>query len=358
MAAVGLGQVTSWYICTIVAVFFLSARLVVKWIRFKAFSLDDGFLGLAGACLVTDLVIQQHMWNLGMATPQLASRAEFEGILQMIIPGSIAYVTSLWAIKVALVIFYKRIAARTRLQTVYNVVLGVLAVTWAVIFFDIIFQCYPIERKWTSDPNNQCSKKASDINYWITILSNILLDVVIIILPISMVAKLQMPLKQKLGVGAMFALGFFVIIASIIRAYYSSKNETMLTCTVSMVETAVAIIATCLPALRVIILGQVSRVGTSGPHYELGSSRHTKVQASVAAASRHDNYLNSGHNTSKRANDSEDELVKDTERNGRNGFGMVSPGPVDDNAIAVTTEFQVREEDQKEKGNNRKMVNF
>ncbi|CZT47175.1 related to integral membrane protein PTH11 [Rhynchosporium secalis] len=305
MAAVGLGQVTSWYICTIVAVFFLSARLVVKWIRFKAFSLDDGFLGLAGTCLVTDLVIQQHMWNLGMATPQLASRAEFEGIMQMIIPGSIAYVISLWAIKVAL-----------------------------------------------------CSKKASDINYWITILSNILLDVVIIILPISMVAKLQMPLKQKLGVGAMFALGFFVIIASIIRAYYSSKNETMLTCTVSMVETAVAIIATCLPALRVIILGQVSRVGTSGPHYELGSSRHTKVQASVAAASRHDNYLNSGHNTSKRANDSEDELVKDTERNGRNGFGMVSPGPVDDNAIAVTTEFQVREEDQKEKGNNRNMVNF
>ncbi|CZT02820.1 related to integral membrane protein PTH11 [Rhynchosporium graminicola] len=345
MAAVGLGQVTSWYICTIVAVFFLSARLVVKWIRFKAFSLDDGFLGLAGTCLVTDLVIQQHMWNLGMATPQLASRAEFEGIMQMIIPGSIAYVTSLWAIKVALVIFYKRIAARTRLQTVYNVVLGVLAVTWAVIFFDIIFQY-------------QCSKKASDINYWITILSNILLDVVIIILPISMVAKLQMPLKQKLGVGAMFALGFFVIIASIIRAYYSSKNETMLTCTVSMVETAVAIIATCLPALRVIILGQVSRVGTSGPHYELGSSRHTKVQASVAAASRHDNYLNSGQNTSKRANDSEDELVKDTERNGRNGFGMVSPGPVDDNAIAVTTEFQVREEDQKEKGNNRNMVNF
>ena len=53
------------------------------------------------------------------------------------------------------VIFYKRIAARTRLQTVYNVVLGVLAVTWAVIFFDIIFQCYPIDRKWTTDPNSK-----------------------------------------------------------------------------------------------------------------------------------------------------------------------------------------------------------
>ncbi|KAH7419711.1 hypothetical protein BKA64DRAFT_737854 [Cadophora sp. MPI-SDFR-AT-0126] len=354
MAALGLGQVVSWYICTVVALAFLIARLVVKWLRFKAFSLDDGFLVLAGGCLLADLIIQQHMWNLGMAAPQNASRSEFVSIMQMIIPGSIAYVTSLWAIKVALVIFYKRIAARTRLQTVYNVVLGGLAVTWAVIFFDIIFQCYPINRKWTTDPNDQCSKKASDINYWITILSNIFSDVIIIALPISMVAKLQMPLKQKLGVGAMFALGFFVVIASIIRAYYSSKNETMLTCTVSMVETSVAIIATCLPALRTLILGQISRVGTSsGPHYELGSSRHTRVQASVVAASRHDNYLNSGHNTSKHINDSEDELVKDIDRASSNNYSNEGASPVAKNAIAVTSEFQVYEET-----GNRTMVKF
>ncbi|KAH7364734.1 hypothetical protein BKA65DRAFT_143859 [Rhexocercosporidium sp. MPI-PUGE-AT-0058] len=354
MAALGLGQVVSWYICTIVAVAFLGARLVVKWLRFKSFSLDDGFLVLAGGCLIADLVIQQHMWNLGMANIPTATRSEFVGIMQMIIPGSIAYVTSLWAIKIALVIFYKRIAARTRLQTVYNVVLGVLVVTWAVIFFDIIFQCYPIERKWTTDPEQQCSQKASNINFYITILANIFSDVVIIALPISMVAKLQMPLKQKLGVGAMFALGFFVVIASIIRAYYSSKNETMLTCTVSMVETAVAIIATCLPALRTLIIGQISRVGTSsGPHYELSSSRHTRVQASVAATSRHDNYLNSGHNTSKHLNDSEDELVKDIERAGGNSYMNDGTGPAGKNAIAVTTEFQVHEE----KG-NRNVVNF
>lgn len=73
-----------------------------------------------------------------------------------------------------------------------------------------------------------------------------------------------MKLKQKIGVAAIFCLGFLVVIASseclysgyipdlslirpVIRAYYSKRNETMLTCTVSMIETAVAIIATCLP---------------------------------------------------------------------------------------------------------------
>lgn len=73
----------------------------------------------------------------------------------MIIPGSTLYVTSIWAIKVALVLFYKRIAARTKLQTVYNCLLGFLAVSWLVIFFDIVFQCYPIERKWSHVPSRK-----------------------------------------------------------------------------------------------------------------------------------------------------------------------------------------------------------
>lgn len=81
-----------------------------------------------------------------------------------------------------------------------------------------------------------------------------------------MVMNLQMKFKQRLGVAAIFSLGIFVIISSsrsheeiscminayghvVIRAIYSSRNETMLTCTVSMVETGVAIIGACLPGM-------------------------------------------------------------------------------------------------------------
>lgn len=39
-------------------------------------------------------------------------------------------------------------------------------------------------------------------------------DAIIISLPIAMVMKLQMKIKQKLGVAAIFALGIFVIISS------------------------------------------------------------------------------------------------------------------------------------------------
>jgi hypothetical protein len=82
------------------------------------------------------------------------SPENIKGIMQMIVPGSILYVASLWAVKFALVLFYKRLAAPgSRLITIYNVALGGLAVTFLIIFFDILFQCYPYDKRWSQDPN-------------------------------------------------------------------------------------------------------------------------------------------------------------------------------------------------------------
>ncbi|KAF4956394.1 hypothetical protein FSARC_11596 [Fusarium sarcochroum] len=308
--AEGLGQVISWYICTAVACIFLILRLWVRVRKLGALGIDDGFIAFATACLIGDLAIQQHMWNLGMADIGNAGPENFVQIMKMIVPGSILYVSSLWSIKIALVLFYKRLAAPgTKLQVIYNVTLGLLVILWTTIFFHIIFQCFPHDKRWSHDPEYQCDPKNADINYWLTIISNIGTDVVIISLPISMVLQLQMKLKQKIGVTAIFALGFFVVIASIIRAYYSKRNETMLTCTVSMIETAVAIIATCLPPLRTLFLGQMSSAGTGSNYgrYELssaGPNRSRRTQQSRVVT----NVMGGTQNLD---NDSQDELFKD-----------------------------------------------
>jgi len=133
----------------------------------------------------------------------------------------------------------------------------------------------------------------------------------------------------------MFALGFFVVISSIIRAYYSKLNETMLTCTVSMIETAVAIIATCLPALRTLILGHISRVDTTyvstGRHYELSSRKPGNGTQREA----HD------LKTTRNGHDSEDELVK--EGASVSSTGIITNGAQSSHGITVSTEFQVVE---------------
>jgi hypothetical protein len=159
--------------------------------------------------------LTESRWNLGLGNIGGTSQEQFIGIMKMIVPGSILYVSSLWCIKFALVLFYKKLAAPgSKMQVAYNFALAGLAVTYTTIFFDILFQCYPYDKRWSHDPSYQCSPKASRINYWITILFNIFSDFIIICLPITMVMKLQMKLKQRLAVAFIFALGGFVLIAS------------------------------------------------------------------------------------------------------------------------------------------------
>lgn len=96
----------------------------------------------------------------------------------------------------------------------------------------------------------------------------------------------------------------------------------MLTCTVSMIETAIAIIATCLPALRSTLLGTNTTKGSSsgygGRHYELSSARRKASENRL-----HSSKINSSHQTSStgglqshtRANGSEDSLFSNESLN-------------------------------------------
>ncbi|KAJ4256882.1 hypothetical protein NW762_008978 [Fusarium torreyae] len=228
--AEGLGQVVSWYICTAVACIFLILRLWVRIRKLGALGIDDGFITFATACLIGDLAIQQHMWNLGMADIGQASAENFVQIMKM-------------------------------------------------------------------------------------------------------------KLKQKIGVTAIFALGFFVVIASIIRAYYSKRNETMLTCTVSMIETAVAIIATCLPPLRTLFLGQMSSAGTGSNYgrYELSSAgpRSRRTQQSRITT----NVMGGTQNLD---NDSQDELFKESTQS----VARPSAAHEKNAGITVNTTIQMHTEEQ------------
>lgn len=51
--------------------------------KFGALAVDDGLIILATCCLIGDLIIQQHMWNLGMADIPSASQEDFIQIMKV-----------------------------------------------------------------------------------------------------------------------------------------------------------------------------------------------------------------------------------------------------------------------------------
>lgn len=167
-----------------------------------------------------------------------------------------------------------------------------------------------------------------------------------------------MPKKQKWGVISVFLLGVLVVISSsklyhqlnkqctvpcltsvaVIRAIYSHLNEQMITCTVSMIEASIAIIASCLPVLRTLVFGSHSRTGTySGRRgYELSNSGYnttggpTSKQRTTVSVTQ---TANTPDDLSR--HDSEDGLVKD--------HGALPLSLENGAGIAVTREYFVHE---------------
>lgn len=105
-------------------------------------------------------------------------------------------------------------------------------------------------------------------------------------------------------------------------------NETMLTCTVSMVETSIAIIAACLPALRSMVIGGSTNGPSSyGKHYELSSARRRTMDPSrlgvgsgIVSGSASGSHTKKSHHN---PNGSEDSLVTSGLSVGLDGRGKI-----------------------------------
>jgi hypothetical protein len=113
-----------------------------------------------------------------------------------------------------------------------------------------------------------------------------------------------------------------------------------------MVETAIAIIATCLPALRSMILGKNTSKGTSsyGKHYELSSARRKTAENRLTANPNHGT-THDTHVSHSRANGSEDSLFSDGQ-----GVGLGDIQPV--NKITVNTQIETMYEDSRNNSAN------
>lgn len=90
-------------------------------------------------------------------------------------------------------------------KTAAKIVLG-LVIGWTVsFFFANLFTCYPITPFIEAFYGNNC---VDGLALWYAMaISDIIIDVIILVMPIPMVLRLQLPWKQRLGVLVMFLLG-------------------------------------------------------------------------------------------------------------------------------------------------------
>ncbi|KAJ5484109.1 hypothetical protein N7539_005905 [Penicillium diatomitis] len=281
----------STLIPTILAIFFFFARIYAKAIGLGGgWGWDDYtiivsfILGIAFYAGYTLTIVHgsgMNIWDIPFDHIN-----QFYQSFQAI---AIMYKIQISLAKISVCLFLLRIFhARPFRYTAYLLILANASIGLCWAFVDS-FRCIPTRLTWLGWQGEESGRC---INFIVSILvnclANIAVDSVLILLPVFEVVKLQLPLKKKIAVATMFAVGSVLTVVAIIRAVVFWRNRWGVNQTKglypllrwSLIEVEISVMCACLPAFRALIgrffpalVGSERR--TYATHTMEGYSRHT-----------------------------------------------------------------------------------
>ncbi|KAH7323231.1 hypothetical protein B0I35DRAFT_500090 [Stachybotrys elegans] len=202
------------------------------------------------------------------------------------------YLSTLLASKLSMLAFYLRIFERHSLKLWVFVTMG-FCVVWAVgHFLGNVFICKPVQAQWNLNlimtGRGTCGDQIPIFQSMI--ISNMLMDLIIMTLPLKTIWGLQMRFMEKLGLMMSFLLLGAVIIVGSVRVHYvstvdlrSDLTKTMpISLFLTVIEPNFAILCVSIPMLRPIYRSYRARYGSSRGATKL-SDHVTPNQASSGA---------------------------------------------------------------------------
>ncbi|KAE8379182.1 hypothetical protein BDV26DRAFT_280461 [Aspergillus bertholletiae] len=264
---------------------FTSIRIAIRLQRLKNLRIDDYFVLLGLALLITNAVLQTiqapHLYYMlrHPAGEDIKHHYMVYVHLEFVIIG--LFWSILWSIKGSFLALYWMISEG--LPRYRRVCVGI-----AIFLFLTYFGCWLASALNCHPPSNyfkygQCSKPAdlrgSVISISYSTAVDIITDLMIMGLPLRILWKAKITRPQKVGLGVVFCVGFIIISISIVRAvqitgkvYSDQVSLAVWSTTESSICTFIilAVIVGCLPPFKSFI----SR-NTSTKQYPYGSSRYT-----------------------------------------------------------------------------------
>jgi len=250
---------------TAFSLLFLIFRLWVRSSVFRKLFADDYFVIAAWTITLSNNILLQtqesNLYNLYAvdagtmpATPEwLTNTAIFE---RCIVAFDFLYYSSLWAVKISFLLFFKRLGRDVRGQKIWWWIVLVITIgCWAVSVGDIPFPCALNAIEWILETcNQQNSINFQERTFHANCALDVLTDCLIVSIPILILWPVQISLRRKLVLYGIFILTIFVMIISIIRVALVTTKNTNADITWlflwSGVEMSVSIIVSCLASFR------------------------------------------------------------------------------------------------------------
>ncbi|KAF2148243.1 hypothetical protein K461DRAFT_233207 [Myriangium duriaei CBS 260.36] len=243
-------------------------RLFVSFRKDQKLHLDDYLILLSALCAeaLGIIMILCAAGAFGKHIKDLHNKAAIERSLEYFMVSQVLYKLSIAITKLSILRFYERMFKVHKNFTRTCKVFSLIILAWIVaVFFATIFQCTPIDYTWKGKASGI---RGSCINvrasWFANAVFNISTDLIIVFLPMPIVFRLQMKLRPKLQLCALFALGLMVCVTSILRATTlnataSQADRTWYPVNSSMwsvCEDNLAIIGACIPTIKGFFTGK------------------------------------------------------------------------------------------------------
>ncbi|KAK4163709.1 hypothetical protein QBC43DRAFT_319091 [Cladorrhinum sp. PSN259] len=236
-------------------------RFYTRGVLLRVLGLEDCCIGLSmlfsigntiGMCLQAKTALGRPFGSISNEVKQRFLKEVYFTI--------ISYNVSLALVKLSILLLYLRVFTPVFIRkSTYTVLVAVVLLSLWSVLSSILF-CIPVARYWDRTIDGSCLPMQPR---WISgAIFNITSDFAILILPLSVVGRLRIPKRQKIGLHLVFALGFFVCVVSVVRLPFlisaaKSKDPTGDNPSIakwSIIELNTAIVCACLTTLKPLLL--------------------------------------------------------------------------------------------------------
>ncbi|KAJ5697791.1 hypothetical protein N7488_011475 [Penicillium malachiteum] len=268
----------------------LTGLAIRTWTRLfvvRSFRIDDYFMVMALilSCVLTGVTLDMLNWGLGRHMWDVPLEIFSPMFSKLNLIAAIFYCAATGFTKCSVLIFYLRIfPSRNFHMLVWTIVFIAAGYSIASILANI-FSCHPVAKSWDSSIlTGHCMNRP--VFYFANAGLGIFTDFATVVVPIPWIRKLQMPLRQKLAVVGILAMGCSVGIVSCIRlaSLYTLLKSTDLTWTTTnalmwcTIELNLGIFGGCVTAIRPFIRRYFPRLlgFSSGGGYDSSRCRSRK----------------------------------------------------------------------------------
>ncbi|KAH7084862.1 hypothetical protein BKA63DRAFT_498353 [Paraphoma chrysanthemicola] len=244
----------------VLAFAFLLQRLYTRIYLMRLFQVEDALVVLAwilSSATQAILLVGWHEGVMGVHAWEI-SIEDYGLYARLILAAPLTYAICTGCAKAALCLFYARLNPNQIFQVGVWSTMFIIVGAYTAIFFSLLFACRPIAASWDPLllPTAQCINQGGI--YIATAVIGITTDVLLIAIPVPTIWGLQMPMKQKVGLTIMFAVGSITIVTSIVRLVVlipalTSMDQPWVIGVGTLwifIEANLLVICACLPTLR------------------------------------------------------------------------------------------------------------